>query len=516
MMTIVRNIAPLFAAVVVAVALLFVTWVFMTVAVAGWLPILYFSAMRSRIGADPGGVDTSIFAGRKHLDEELAFAQYFLGPVFADFVSIVADAIERQKGTLASVWTRAAEVREGGGSMLESAAGTGIAIGIVVGAVGGVALTSVIALIHGLIAIFGAIAAVISAMLLRGADTLHRYLAGVHMTCPDCVQAVRPYAAYRCPSCYELHRDIRPGRRGILQRVCTCGGRLPTLLLVGAFRLTAVCPKCGATLPSRFGKAPEVILPVFGSVKSGKTRLIYMLVLAIQELVISSGGIVELDEDTKDEINRIAEQLSITGSPSPTVPKSPEAFVLRVKLGLGERYIFLFDAAGELHYRDASLDTLRYLEKANTLIYVCDPLAADGVWNHFTDAQQDAFAAIRSDWSEAELAYELSRDQVRRFIGKRRPGRLAFVVTKGDVLADAQILDPSATVRGLVYEEAWMNMGNVVREAEHSFGQVEYFKTAAIESDSGSVDASVAALASWLLSPAGIQFSRRSLARKRL
>jgi len=241
-----------------------------------------------------------------------------------------------------------------------------------------------------------------------------------------------------------------------------------------------------------------------------------MLVLAIQELVKSNGGIVELDDDTKDEVNRIAEQLSVTGSPSPTVPKSPKAFVLHVKLGLSERYIFLFDAAGELHYRDVSLDALRYLDKANTLIYAVDPLAADGVWDHFSATQQDAFTAIRSDWAEAELAYELSRDQVRRLIGKRRPERLAFVVTKGDVLADARLLDPDVTIRGLVNEEDWMNMGNIVREAEHSFGQVEYFKTAAIAGESGSVDASVTALASWLLLAEGIQFARLSHAGKRL
>jgi hypothetical protein len=116
----------------------------------------------------------------------------------------------------------------------------------------------------------------------------------------------------------------------------------------------------------------------------------------------------------------------------------------------------------------------------------------------------------------AELAYELSRDQVRRLIGKRRPERLAIVVTKGDVLADGRLLDPDVTIRGLVKEEDWMNMGNIAREAEHSFGQVEYFKTAAIAGESGSVDASVTALASWLLLAEGIQVARLSLARKRL
>ena len=512
----VRNVVLLIAAAVIAVLLLVVASVFTAAAIAGWLPVQYFFAMWDRIGADPGYAETNVFVAGRHVDHERAFVQYYLGPVLADFARIVGDTAERQRGTLTSVWANAVEVQEGSGSLIESAAGIGVAIGVGLGTIGGVAVTILIVLIHAAIAIFGAIAAAVSAVLLRGADTLLRYLAGVHMTCPVCVQAIRPYAAYRCPSCGELHRDVRPGRRGIVQRVCVCGGRLPTLLLVGAFRLTAVCPRCGVTLPSSFGKAAEIIIPVFGSVKAGKTRLIYMLVLAIQELVTSNGGIVELDDDTTDEVNRIAEQLSTTGSPSPTVPKAPKPLTLHIRLGLSERNIFLYDAAGELHYRDVSLDTLRYLGKANTLIYAVDPLAADGVWDHFSATQQDALTAIRSDWAEAEIAYELSRDQVRRIIGKRRPGRLAFVVTKGDVLADARLLDPDVTIRGLVKEEDWMNMGNIVREAEQSFVQVEYFNTDAIAGESGSVDASVTALASWLLLADGIKFTELSLAGKRL
>src|SRR5712664_1756850 len=189
-----RNVVLLIAAIVVAVALLVLATVFTTVAIAGWLPVQYFFAMRGRIGADPGDVEINIFAAGRHVDHERAFAQYYLGPVLVDFARIVGDAVGRQKRTLASAWTRAVEVQEGGGSLLESAAGIGVAIGVGLGAIGGVAVTVVIVLIHGAIAIFGAIAAAVSAVLLRGADTLHRYLAGVHMTCHVCVQAVRPYA----------------------------------------------------------------------------------------------------------------------------------------------------------------------------------------------------------------------------------------------------------------------------------------------------------------------------------
>jgi Double-GTPase 2 len=485
------------------------------VAFIGWLPVNYFQAMWDQIGADPGDMEASwvgrAAAARKHADHEHTFSQYYFGPVADDFSAIMRGAVEKQWSSVKAGWSQADDLIGGSDSLIGVGVGIGIGFGIPIGAFCGAVITVVIVLIHAAIAILCTTMAALSAVVLRGADTVHRYLAGVHLTCPVCAQTVRPYAAYRCPSCHELHRDVRPGRRGIVKRVCTCGSRLPTLLILGATRLTAVCPRCGVTLPPRFGGVAEVVIPLFGSVKAGKTRLIYMIITAIQELVTANGGTVQLLNHTKDEVDRIAAQLAATGSPSPTVPKSPEAFVLRVKLRFNMRDIYLYDGAGELHYRSDSLDGLSYLDKTNTLIYVVDPLAADGVWDRLTASQQDTFNSIRSDLTEAELAYELSRDQIRRLKGKRRPERLAFVVTKCDALAAAQVLDPDTAVRNLVNDEKWMNMGNIVREAEHSFHQVEYFKVAAMADVSGSVDASVTALASWLLLT---EFTGLSLARK--
>jgi hypothetical protein len=498
-----RDVAGPLIAAVVSIILFVATTAALAVAFFGWLPINYFLAMWNQTGASPDhratGWAVRASAMRKHVDHDRTFPTYYLGPVIADFSAVIGDAAKMQWEQMNAGWTLAADMLEGGSSAIEYAIGIGVGAGVAIGAMGGIAVSVVIVLIHAVVTMICLMVAAISAMALRGTDTVHRYLVHVHMTCPACAQKVGPYAAYRCPSCDELHRDVRPGRRGIVKRLCVCGRRLPTLLILGASDLAAVCPRCGVSLPSRFGKAAEIVIPLFGSVKAGKTRLLYMLVMAIQELVTANGGTVELVDDTKDEVDRIAEQVAMTGSPGPTVPKSPEAFVLHIKLRLSERYLYLYDVAGELHYRSESLDGLRYLDKANTLIYVVDPLAADGVWDRLSSSQQDAANPIRSDLTEAELAYELVREQIRRLAGKRRPERLGFVVTKVDVLADARVLDPDTAIRTLVHDEDWMNMGNIVRQAEHSFGQVEYFKTAAIADESGLVDESVTSLASWLL-----------------
>jgi hypothetical protein len=479
------------------------------------LPVNYFLALWHRIDADSDYMETSwaarTFAWRKHVDHERSFSQYYLGPVIADFSAVINDAAERQWKSVTAGWSGAAEELKGSDSTAEYIFGICSATGVIIGAIGGIAVTVAIALIHVVIAMICLIAAAISAVVLRGIDTGLRYVFKAGTTCPGCAQTVRPYAAYRCRSCNELHRDVRPGRRGIVKRVCVCGSRLPTLVFFDASGQTTVCPRCGVSLPPRFGKAAEIIVPLVGSINAGKTSLAYMLIMAIQELVTANGGTVELVGDTKDEVDRIAEQVAITGSPSATVPKSPKALMLHVKLRLSERYVHLYDVAGELYYQGDSLDGLPFLDKASTLIYVIDPLAAEGVWDRLSAGQQDAFHPIRSDMAEAEAAYELPREHIRRQMGKRRLQRLAFVVTKADVLADARVLDPGAAIRTLVHDENWMNMGNIVREAEHSFGQVKYFTTAAIADESGLADESVTGLATWLLLT---DFTGLSLARR--
>jgi hypothetical protein len=280
---------------------------------------------------------------------------------------------------------------------------------------------------------------------------------------------------------------------------------MPTLLLVGAGRLSAVCPECGNGLPRLFGKIPVIVIPFFGSVKAGKTQLIYTLVLALDSLITGNGGTVELHDDTRHELNRIGERLSATGSPRPTVARTPEAFVLRLKIGLSERYVYLFDPAGELHYRTDSLDELHYFDKASTLVFVADPLAAEGPWSRLSVEKQGALSPIRSDWAEAELAYELPREQMRRMGSKGHHMRLAFVISKKDVLEKAGPSEEKQDAAGeFVSAYDGMDMGNLVREAKRSFDEVGFFWTAAITDESGVPDTSVEALAIWLLHSEGI------------
>jgi hypothetical protein len=480
------------------------------------LPAQYFIAAADHRGAERPGPDAveRTWLGRitritHHVDRRRAFPQYFFGPAETDLRAIVRDTARRIQHTTFTMRMSVTNPFVGVLGYLGMAAVGAVWIGVEAGAIGGTVITLGIAVIHVLLLVLGAAAATVLAALLRCTDGALRYAAGIRMTCPACAEAVRPYAAYECPGCGELHRDIRPGRFGVIQRICICGRRLSTLLLFGASRLTAVCPWCGARLPRRFGRAAEIVVPFFGSIKAGKTQLMYMLTSALSELAAATGGtVLPADDANRDEIERLRGRMSITGAPGPTTPRSPEALVLRASFGASERNIYLFDAAGELHYRPDRLDELRYLDKARTLVFVADPLAADGIWARLTADQQREFSGIRSDWAGVELAYELPREQIRRMGGKGHAMRLAFVVTKADVLIATRIRAQFGSVREMVVDPDGMDLGNIAREAEQSFGHVEYLETAAMTVDAAASHESVEALARQLLRAEGIRLDR--------
>jgi double-GTPase-like protein len=450
----------------------------------------YVSADKSRVGR--------LLRVSRHVDQPRAFPHYFFGQVEVDAEKVIAGFEGGVRTVLEDRMAAANDILYSNSSYVVNIIGVSIRVGIVIGVCCGLVISAAIGIIHLIVAVACAVIAALVAVILRGADAIIRLAAGVRMVCPVCVRMVRPYAIYKCPSCGESHRDIRSGRRGISARICRCGQRMPALLLTGADRLVALCPRCMSPLPSRFGKRAEILIPFIGSVRAGKTQLIYTLVLALNALASNSGGTAEFLGESEEEIDRIGKRLSLTGSPGPTIPESPEALVLHLALGTRRRrrYIYLFDPAGELHYRDRGLDELRYLGKAHTLVYVADPLAAPGVWDRLSDKQKKELAPMRSDWAEAELSYEMSSEAVRRMDGKKRRMRLAFVVTKNDTLSDFPTLTDEESVRR--FAEDWMDMGNVIRNAVNTFDKVKFFAAAATRDESGAPDASIERLAEWL------------------
>lgn len=494
-------------------ACIIIIFLLTTIYLLARLPFTYFLAMKAVTGPRSGppgsgedGPHEPALRRRVHTDQRVALPSYFFGPASADMESIARSAIQRCAGIFRSHWRWVTSVLE-----FDTIQGFVIIVGfrggLVAGSVAGAVAASAVALIHLAVTAATVTTAVGAATVLRGADTFKRFISGVRMACPTCAKPVHPYPAYRCPQCDALHRDIRPGSHGVTTRICNCGCRMPTSLLTGASRLVAACPACGTPLPSRFGSAGEILISFFGSSNVGKTQLMYNVILAINQFIIEKGGTVEVADETRARLETIGADLASIGIPRKTLPRIPEANVLYIKLGASERLIYLFDAAGEIYSRQSSVAGVRYLNLARTLVFVADPLASDAIWGQLPAERQHALASVRSKASEVELAYEVTREHMRdmtrrrRIRLKRRVSRLAFVISKADLLTGTTAVSFAgrASVRQLANDRDGLDLGNLVREAEQSFATVEYFQTAAVTDSTGEPDQSVAVLTRWIM-----------------
>lgn len=445
---------------------------------------------------------------RSHADRLMAIPSYFFGPVTDDLRYVVRMGIRNCRLCLAAGKDLASSALESDLSIFSLMAGLGIFAGLGIGGLIGAAVVTVMGLVNLLVVLITVLVALGAWGLFRAVDRARRAVANVRMVCTACGDKVRGYPMYRCPGCAELHTDIRPGPYGVISRWCRCETRLPTSLLFGAGRLAAICPSCAAGLPDGFGRIPDMAIPFFGAVNVGKTQLMHRLVEAFQELAAANGATVTFQGDAKERLDR----LTAGGRPTKT-PRgsgSPIGYTLLFTLGSMQRLISLFDAAGELHYSREDLARLKYLGHARVLVFVADPLAADGVWEKIPVDLRDELARmkIRSTKRDIDIAYEKTREQMRELGIKAKFARLAFVVSKADVLKDAGL--PISAIRGTsvsdwVSDSDGLDMADEVREARQGFAAVEFFRTAAVMQGDSPWDRSVEVLAQWLLWSEGIR-----------
>ena len=445
----------------------------------------------------------------------MAIPSYFFGPVTDDLGYVIRMGAQNCRLCFAGGADLAGGALESDLSIFSIMAGIGIGIGIGLGGLIGVAAAAVIGVINVLVVLVTVLVATGALGLFRAVDWARRAVANVRMVCTECGDKVRGYPKYRCPGCTELHEDIRPGPYGVICRWCRCETRLPTSLLFGAGRLAAICPSCGERLPDGFGRIPDLAIPFFGAVNVGKTQLMHRLVQALEELAAANGATIEFQGDSGDRLDRLGKRLEADDRPTKTRTGARQGYTFLFTLGSVKRLISLFDAAGELHYSREDLAQLKYLGHARVLIFVADPLAPDAVWASIPADQREHLAnlKLRSAKQDVDIAYEKTREQMRELGLRPKFTRLAFVVSKADVLEDAGIPISSA-VRGQavgdwVSDPDGLDMADEAREASQGFAAVEFFRTAAVMKDDRPRDRSVEVLAQWLLWSEGIHLKER-------
>lgn len=499
----------LYFLVILAVALLYLAYIACAVPIGALaafaayclgLPVAYLISLgRVLLPQDPAPPRPA--AGpRLPPDADPAVLQYFYGPAVAD----ARHALRTAYRDCRRHWRRG--TRTIGSALNQDLAlltwpfGIGGAIGMAAGTAVGAVATAGFACVH-LLAV-GVSAALVRAAgtALRIADSAVLRIKNIRMICPDCYQRV-PYPGYACPGekCPRRHRDIRPGRFGILRRRCRCGEPMKTLLLFGSAGMSAFCPSCGHALEHRPGSAPEIVLPFFGAAGAGKTRLLLSIVVQLQLWSRKPGERLTVDfgdTATQGRLDNARELLNPEVVTGLTPPELPRAYIIRLGTGKGPKVLHMFDAAGEFYYSPIRTQELGFLGQARTFILVIDPLSVDAFWDRLLPEQQADLKAVRSVAPSPELAYQQAHQEIEAMGVRLRETRLAVVFSRADLIDE-----PAADVAAWACGE--LGLGNLVRSARLNFGQTCFFRTAAVMTG-GAIHESIPALMRWVLGDSGV------------
>ena len=434
-----------------------------------------------------------------------ALPQYFYGPAWFDIAYVWQLAVNNWRREWVE-WQRRIErwcdqdSPEERRLVMPLAVGT--SIGLVLGVPSGAAVT--VALIGVQVAVTGLLALVTRAVagVLRAADSALLRLRHIRMRCLACFERM-PYPAYDCSGCDDTHWDIRPGRFGIVRRVCSCGTRLPTLLLFGTADLPTRCPfrSCGAPFEHRPGELREEVLPIFGATGAGKTRMIYGLVAALQQETRRPGVSVSFaDRWTTEQLDDVWRYLRDDQQVNATAPALQRGCVLRVRSGRYERLLQFFDAAGERFYSLERSSDLLYLGSGRTFLLVIDPLSVNEFRLGLSTEDRDRLMQREpTNIPQPRLVYEQTVERITELKGEPGRSRLAVVFSRADVLGDQ--LGPVGREEDAVerWAEDRLGLGGLLRNARFDFKEVTLFSTAAVVSGDH-VDDSITALLHWVLS----------------
>jgi double-GTPase-like protein len=461
---------------------------------------------------DPQPAGRAIELGAKdHPDRLVALRSFYYGPALGDLRAATTELL----ALYPVIWTMGSDVIGAATDEDEIVymivAGWSVAIGLTGGYIVGSVLAAAVWLVYAVLSVVLLAASFVTSWILRYADVISCFVYGVTRTC-TCGDRILTCPYYNCPDCGERHRDIRPGAFGVVRRTCTCGKRMPTMLVTGRYRLTGSCPRCAADLPPRFGRVPEIVIPLFGPPNVGKTRLMYMMTEVLREWVRDQHGEVVYVGDARERLDMIGDALQSSQHTDKTLIGPSTAIAMHIKFGLHNRLVYFFDAAGEMFSSHDLLAELKFLNKARTYVFVADALSGQDVWAALPEADRERLEHLRTSADELDRAFQATTAHMRRVAvparrsGTAAQGDLAFVVSKLDLLESAG-LDITAQKQDTplwVSSEAGLGLEDIARGARLYFATVRYFCTAA-RGDEYGVDGTIWDLMGWIFSRSGVR-----------
>jgi hypothetical protein len=412
---------------------------------------------------------------------EPAYRHYLLSQVWLDWWTIVRTTVPRVRRTAARALTATTKTMLGGvRGLFTFPVWLAVCGGIVLAAVPVGALGAALAVLYVLVAAVGLAGWLAGALVLAAVERVFMAYGRILQTCPHpfCYEKIA-LPAYECPACGARHRRLAPNRWGAFRHVCRCGARLPTTIPLGRFRLTAYCPHCAGRLPERIGRVRVEPLPFIGGPAAGKTTFMFLAIRAVSRRAHAANGRVAFVEPRHAQAYAGAlGEFRRGGQLAKTGPELPLATMLDVDLP-GPRHrihriLYLFDPAGEHFTGATAVESLRYLDHGEALLFVVDPFALPETRRALSEEESErvAKAAATSDEDPSDTLQRVL-NELRSRPDQGRQKRIAVVVTKADLLGQTAI-----GAGGVPDVRAWLGelgMGNTIRTLDQVAGQVRYF-----------------------------------------
>ena len=445
--------------------------------------------------------DDPLIAVPKAGEGEPAYRSYYAGQVFTDLRKAVKTALADAAGIIGSpavkgmcAWLLTTRRQPGlpfrdirgwralAARVIGLAATLAAVAGVMIAAVTAMAIQVVHAALLGVIA--GLL--VTAGLVLYGAELAGLALRKIHMKCPhpDCYRHIAlPY--YKCPRGHE-HRHLRPGVHGIFWRVCSCGVRLPTVLILKRHQLEASCPRCERLMPSGLGSARLVHLPLIGGTSAGKSSLLTAMVAGLESLAQDSGPGVEFASDTSRLEYESARDLLRSGQwPQKTSVYVPEALMFYTGHGRGRRLVYLYDPRGEVFREADSVRRQHYLASASGIIFVIDPFSMP-VSQDLPPAGKQVVSEARPSAENPQATYARTAGELGVRLGRRQARTpVAVVATKLDAVLQAPGMPRPSRPDDTDSVEGWLGdigLRNLTASLKHDFRTVRYWAASAYTS----------------------------------
>lgn len=293
------------------------------------------------------------------------------------------------------------------------------------------------------------------------------------ITCPYCFASAAPQRilfrcrgrAGRAPGCAPVLDEALAAYTG-----STAGASLPPVFAAPGRRARADCPGCGRPtgsracpechnpLPAAYCDSPGRIVALVGAKNAGKSTYIAVLLHELMNRVGTEldASLVACDDRTIERYKRdfarpLLEERRLlpTTASAATAPREPLVYLLtRTRRGRFARLrneslaLVLFDTAGEdLRSREATGLHLRYLEAADAIIFLVDPLELPGARAGLADHVPDPRGPGADPGGEPIDVIARVTDALRERHGTR-PGEplpvpVAVALTKIDALRPA-------------------------------------------------------------------------------